>query len=295
MGETTGIAWASRTWNWAQGCRKKSPGCKHCFMYREKARYKQDPTKVVRSAPPTFNAPLKWQREAQVTRTRSLVFTGSWFDFFEAEADPWRGEAWDIIRRCPDLTFQVLTKNAERIADHLPADWGDGWPNVWLGVSVEDQEWADRRVPHLLRIPARVRFLSVEPQLGPIEFSDMTRRADAVSQLGKKALTGIHWVIVGGESGPHARPFDLAWARSIRDQCRAAEVAFFAKQLGAHVVCRNDEVSDWFDECGHLDLGHVERFQGAVGRVYGFRHPAGADPAEWPADLRVQEFPETRS
>jgi protein gp37 len=102
--------------------------------------------------------------------------------------------------------------------------------NVWLGTSVENQEYADKRIPELLKIPARVRFLSMEPLLGPVELSDVTNRADAVSQLGKKSMDGIHWIIAGGESGPKRREMKLEWAESLRDQCKAAGVAFFFKQ-----------------------------------------------------------------
>lgn len=131
-------------------------------------------------------------------------------------------------------------------------------PNVWLGVSVEDQERADERIPPLLQTSAAVRFLSCEPLLGPIEFSDVTKRSDAVRQLGKRSLDGIHWVIVGGESGPGARRMEVEWARSIVEQCGMAGVPVFMKQMGGH----------------------------------GKLHPKGGDPSEWPEDLRVREFPE---
>jgi protein gp37 len=150
------------------------------------------------------------------------------------------------------------------------------WPlsNVWLGVSVEDQKRADQRIPHLLATPAAVRFLSVEPMLGPIEFSDVSRRSDAVKQLGRRTLEGINWIIVGGESGPNARPFDVGWARSLRDQCKAASVAFFLKQLGSRPVTA--PVCPLSCECG---------------LHYGFHDKKAGDPSEWPADLRIRQFP----
>jgi protein gp37 len=145
MGETTGIAWADRTWNPWHGCLKVSPGCKLCYMYREKKQYGQNPMLVQRSKT-KFNEPLKWNS--------GRVFTCSWSDFFIEEADAWRPEAWEIIRKTPQLTYQILTKRPERIAAHLPADWGDGYSNVWLGVSVESQKYANERIPLLLKTPA---------------------------------------------------------------------------------------------------------------------------------------------
>lgn len=211
MGKVTGIEWTQHTWNPWQGCTKVSPGCAHCYMFRDKHRYGQDPETVVRSRPATFNKPLSWKDPA-------LVFTCSWSDWFHEAADAWRADAWDIVRRTPHLTYQILTKRPDRIAAHLPPDWGDGWPNVWLGTSVENARWT-HRVQQLVNVPARVRFLSCEPLLGNVSLA-----ADWMPHL--------HWVIVGGESGPKARPMDLDWARWLRDQCRVAGIPFFLKQLG---------------------------------------------------------------
>lgn len=219
MSERTGIEWTQRTYNPWQGCTKVSPGCAHCYMYREKAQYGQDPHVVVRSKPPTFGAPLKWREPA-------LVFTCSWSDWFHEAADPWRAEAWAIVKATPHLTYQILTKRAARIRDHLPADWGQGYPNVWLGVSVENQRWIDR-VYQLGMVPAHVRFVSAEPLLGPV---DLTQPDPSLWH--RSPIEVLQWVIVGGESGPGYRPMDLAWARSLRDQCAAAGVPFFLKQNG---------------------------------------------------------------
>lgn len=153
-------------------------------------------------------------------------------------------------------------------------------PNVWLGVSVEDQERADERIPLLINTPAAVRFLSCEPLLGPVEFSDVTGRSDAIEQWGKRALTGIDWVIVGGESGPRSRPFDLAWARSLRDQCAAADVAFFVKQLGSRPVLGEHR--------------HHDRAIELIGEQPKLRHNHGGKPDEWPEDLRIRQWPEVR-
>ena len=206
MGAHTAIEWTEKTWNPWQGCRKVSPGCAHCYMYRDKARYGQNPRVVVRSAPRTFTAPLTWPDPA-------FVFTCSWSDFFIEDADAWRAEAWAIIQRTPHLTYQILTKRPERIA--LP--WTTApWSHVWLGVSVESPAYVSR-IATLQRTPATVRFLSLEPLLAP---------------LPALPLDGIHWVIVGGESGPGHRPLALDWVRAIRDQCLAARVPFFFKQVG---------------------------------------------------------------
>jgi len=177
-------------------------------MYRQKLRYGQDPKLIARSKT-TFYSPLKW------TEPR-LVFTCSWSDWFIENADEWRDEAWEVIRRTPQHAYQILTKRPERIARHLPAGWSDGWQNVWLGVSIESQEYIDR-MDLLCEIPAQVRFVSAEPLLGPLDLGD---------------LLGIDWVITGGESGPKARPMEVEWARSVRDQCVRQGVAFFHKQNG---------------------------------------------------------------
>jgi len=138
-------------------------------------------------------------------------------DVFDAEVDPsWRADLWDLIRRCQNLDWQLLTKRPENIRAMLPPDWGDGWKNSWLGTTVEDQCRADARIPVLAGIPAAVRFLSVEPLLGPVTLN----------------LWQISWVICGGESGPSARPLDPAWAISVRDQCVENKVPFFFKQWG---------------------------------------------------------------
>lgn len=222
MGERSAIEWTDATWNPWHGCTKVSPGCKHCYMYREKKQYGQNPAIVVRSKT-TFTNPLKW-------RAPKRIFTCSWSDFFHETADPWRAEAWDIIRRTPQHTYLVLTKRAERIRHCLPPLWGfKGWPNVWLGVSVETQEYA-WRIEELARIPAAIRFVSAEPLLGPLDLSGWL-------------ATAIDWLIAGGESGPKARPMDLQWVRALREQCLAVEpgVAFFLKQLGGVADKRGGE------------------------------------------------------
>jgi protein gp37 len=250
MGKEIAISWCDHSWNPWQGCHKVSEGCRFCFMYSEKIRYGQQPNLVVRSKPATFNAPLKWKEPAR-------VFTCSWSDWFIEEADAWRDEAWDIVRRTPHLTYQILTKRPERIAAHLPAG---PLPNVWLGVSIENDAARERLEPLLdVRSRVPVLFISAEPLIAPVD-------------LFRFEYAAVDWVIVGGESGPKARPMSLAWARSIVSWCRSLGIACFVKQLGRVIV----------DEGGH-----------AWAPPSGAKDQKRADPAEWPEDLRVREFPET--
>jgi protein gp37 len=157
----------------------------------------------------TFEDPLHWPK-------RLRIFTCSWSDWFIEDADPWREDAWDIVRRTPQHTYQILTKRPERIPAALPDDWGMGWRNVWLGVSIEDQRYVQRK-EILCEVPSMTRFISAEPLLGPIDLG---------------SLEGIHWVITGGESGPNSRMMRPDWARSIREQCAGSGTAYFHKQNG---------------------------------------------------------------
>jgi protein gp37 len=202
----------SFTWNPWRGCTRISPGCVNCYMFRDQLRYGRDPSVVVRTK--TWGDPLRWQKKAEAAGRTDLVFTCSWSDWFHADADAWRPEAWAVVRKCPNLVFQVLTKRPERIAAHLPPDWGEGYANVWLGVSVErnDYVW---RADVLRAVPARTRWVCAEPLLGPLPGLN---------------LEGIDWLVVGGESGPDWRPMDLRWVRELRDRCRSAGVAFYFKQ-----------------------------------------------------------------
>jgi protein gp37 len=162
-------------------------------------------------------SPLLWDADAQKRGMRSQVFCASMADVFDEEAPVGQlARLWNLIRLTPNLDWQLLTKRPHRISQCLPHDWENGYHNVWLGTSVEDQRVISR-IAHLTKIPAIVRFLSIEPLLGPIP---------------NLPLEGIDWIIVGGESGPHARPVQPQWIFEIRRQCRAAGVAFFFKQWG---------------------------------------------------------------
>jgi protein gp37 len=213
-------------------------------MYRDQKRFGTDPREIRVTKSKTFNAPLKWAREDP-----GLVFTSSWTDFFLEEVDPAvRTEAWNIIRQTRENTYQILTKRPENIPDMLPIGWEDGYRNVWLGVSVENQSWADRRIPALLRVPARLKFLSIEPLLGPVDLEHVhdMEQLTYYDVLGRSRFdydtlgygvaapmpNGIDWVIVGGESGPGARPMRSEWAIDIKDQCSEAGIPFFMKQFG---------------------------------------------------------------
>ncbi|MDB5341291.1 MAG: hypothetical protein JWN70_6910 [Planctomycetaceae bacterium] len=215
MSDKTIIAWTTRTWNPWRGCTKISAGCKNCYMFTAQERYGRNPKEVVRTK--TWGDPLKWQRLAAAAGETEMVFTCSWSDWFHADADEWRDEAWALVRRCPNLQFQILTKRSDRIEAHLPADWGEGYPNVWLGVSIESDEYTFR-ADELRDIPAAVRFISAEPLLNPLTSLN---------------LTNIDWLIVGGESGPGWRPMDHAWAIELQEKCSASGTAFFFKQSAA--------------------------------------------------------------
>lgn len=226
MGRNTHISWTSASWNPWQGCRRKSEGCRYCYMFRDMIRYGKDPKHIHRSADATFNLPMKLQREVEAGRRSGegrMVFTCSWSDWFIKEADAWREEAWAVIRRCPDLIFQVLTKRPERMADHLPVFWPEIRDRCWLGASAEDQKNYDARRPYIDSDLAPVMWWSLEPLLGPIAmgFDDYTHKPS--------------WVVVGGESGllsEPIRPMHPAWPRSIRDECHESGVAYHFKQWG---------------------------------------------------------------
>jgi len=188
-------------------------------MYRDMRRFKRgDPNIVHFSSDAIFKAPYKFKGP--------YVFVNSWSDFFISEADVARLEAWHIIRKTPHLTYQIPTKRPERILSCLPYDWGDGYPNVWLGVSAEDQSTWNERVPLLLKVPARVRFVSIEPMLQYIDIQNMIPECN-----GDPELYPLDWIIVGGESGHNARFMRPHWARIIKMECERMGVSFFMKQM----------------------------------------------------------------
>jgi protein gp37 len=285
-------------------------------------------TGEVRLVEAALDLPLRWKRPRR-------IFVNSMSDLFhEKVPDEWIDRIFAVMALSREHTFQVLTKRPERMRAYLEqvsderdmqrwARWADiakspcaagvfdelDWPlpNVWLGVSVEDQPTADERIPLLLLAPAAVRWVSYEPALGPVDFtrvpwgwkyplgSERERvYADALTDRlwlydeGDVEQPRLDWLVVGGESGPGARPFDLAWARSAIAQCRAAGVPVFVKQLGSR---------PWWDGFGQPPADHVylERdaiLNGQVGwRLDCLRDRKGGSPEEWPEDLRVREYP----
>lgn len=281
MSENSKIEWCDHTFNPWIGCTKVSPGCANCYaetlMDKRYGRVrwgKGNPRS--RTSEANWKKVETWNKNAH--RPRPRVFVASLADWLDPEVPiEWLADMLDLIRGCQHLDFLLLTKRPKlweaRLDDALmeaikranqrwawegnptkeqaaPAnwisDWLDGYPpaNVWIGTSVEDQQRADERIPELLKIPARVRFLSCEPLLGQVDLRRVafpTGRTEDVLCDTVRTVTGmqmplssIHWVICGGESGPGARPMHPDWARSLRDQCQDAGVPFLFKQWGEH-------------------------------------------------------------
>ena len=214
MSATSTIEWTHSTWNPVRGCTKVSPGCKHCYAETFAERWRGVPGHPyeqgfdLRLVPEKLEEPLSWKRPR-------MIFVNSMSDLFhEKVPEAYIQQVFDVMVRADWHTFQILTKRSKRLlelAPRLP------WPrHIWQGVSVENERYATR-IGDLQKVPAAVRFLSIEPLLGPIR---------------ELQLEGVSWVIVGGESGPGHRPVDPAWVREIRDQCVEASVSFFFKQWG---------------------------------------------------------------
>ena len=360
MGETTKIGWTDHTFNPWVGCSKISEGCKHCYAETMAKRAPslvygpqkgqggprahlpvwgdQAPRRVTSAE--NWRQPLRWDRAAAKAGVRRRVFCASLADVFEDVAgspvnDPntmaeWRVRLWGLIRDTPHLDWLLLTKRPENVLSLVPDHWRphepgrgpvNGWPaHVWIGCTVENQARAAERLPHLLRIPAPVRFVSYEPALERVEFGrwlPLRERAHGIEASAEGGTRGIDWIIVGGESGPGARPFELAWARSVVAQGKAASVPVFVKQMGA--LRRMGEFSsfeEWVNKAQSWIGGTgAQCFDGKMRRCLigadmqrardegafpvsywlpKWQDRAGADPAEWPEDLRVQQFPEAR-
>lgn len=230
MGQYSTIEWTTHTFNPWWGCVRVSPGCEHCYAETLAKRWghavwgpaKTTSRRMMSDA--YWQQPIKWNEAAERSGERARVFCASMADVFEEhpdlEAPRWR--LWDLIEATPWLDWLLLTKRPENVlantARWAPYSANGKWPdNIWMGASAEDQRRLDERIEHLQRIPAKVRFLSCEPLL---------------SRIALPSDAGVHWVIVGGESGAHARPMNPDWARDLRDQCQTAGVAFFFKQWG---------------------------------------------------------------
>lgn len=258
MGRTTGIEYVRSTRNFWTGCTKIGPGCDHCYAERFHA-WMSKGASWGPGAPRTPHLEgaardlRRWDKQAAAEQAAGAVepwrvFINTQSDFFDNEVpQEWRDFAWGIMRECKHLTFVLITKRVGNVMSMLPADWGDGYQNVWLLITVTDQHEADRDIFKLLRIPATVRGLSIEPMLGPINLT----RIGADKPMSLDALCGvmrstapisidpsppeetprIDWVVPGAESGQGARPASIDWFRSLEKQCQAAGVAFFMKQL----------------------------------------------------------------
>ena len=232
MGINSKIGWCDATQNFWRGCTPVSEGCANCYAARRARRFKEDFGTIIRSKT-TFRDPLKWKEPKR-------IFVGSLSDFFHEDVPAeWRREAWEIMyhARGNGHTFMILTKRPENIVDMLPVGWMEGqnqhWPYIWFGVTAENQEMADLRIPQLLRIPAAKRFVSAEPLLGPIRWNAdwlVISPEDSAGQIHTTYTPGIHQVIVGGESGPRFRIMEEGWATDLRDDCIALGISFFFKQ-----------------------------------------------------------------
>lgn len=278
MSERTAIAWCDSTFNPWIGCTKVSQACDRCYAERKFGTRFGVPWGAGqprrRTSASNWTQPLRWQRQAAEFRAqhgrRRRVFCASLSDVFDNEVpDGWRMDLFKLIADTPDLDWLLLTKRVGNVARYLQND-GLAFDaisrSVWLGITVCNQAEVDRDIPKLLAVPAARRFLSVEPMLGPISLrwlsawpenapniaESPTRRTDHLDGLRR-----LDWIICGGESGPHARPMHPDWPRSLRDQCAAAGVPFFLKQIGewASVFDRDHDDPDWGD-CGKWKSTH---------------------------------------
>jgi protein gp37 len=335
MSTGTGIEWTEATWNPIAGCTPVSPGCLNCYAATMSARLaamgqpKYVGLTVKRDGRQVFNGKIHFDEAALSIPLKrkqpTMYFVNSMSDLFhEAVPVEFIWKVFAIMASTPWHTYQILTKRPERMAEvmtlhngaafnlgvlkaahSIPGQEGisGGWsypvPNVWLGTSCENQATADERIPHLLKCPAAIRFISAEPLLGPVrllgandtnayEFEAFGMAwGDSNHQYERLREPGIHWVIVGGESGAKARPCDIEWVRSIVGQCKAAEVACFVKQLGSRPVVWDCGAGDEFmpDAPGYGPVGYH-------GRPLADRK--GGDISEFPIDLRVREMPDAK-
>ena len=236
MGETTGIAWTDATWNPVYGCSEVSPGCDHCYAKTQMRRFGR-PWEITRAARATFYAPLRWAEPRR-------IFVCSWSDLFHAHIpEEWLQEIWDIMLATPQHTYQVLTKRPGRMAW-----WASrhGWPDhIWAGTSVESRKYLPR-LDVLARVPAKVRFVSCEPLLGPlptlIRYLRNDHNTDWIDGQGHGAI--LQWTICGGESGSGHRPMQTKWVKDIADQCASAGVPLFVKQASGLHPGRQGELPD---------------------------------------------------
>lgn len=295
MAADSKIEWTDHTFNPWIGCTKVSPACDHCYAEVS------TPSRTLgvvwgpkaerhRTTPGNWAQPLRWNAQAEAFQAkhgrRQRVFCASLADVFDNEVpDAWRADLFCLIAATPNLDWLLLTKRIGNAHRMLPPDWVAAPPareiprmpdNLWIGATICNQEEADRDIRKLLQVPARVRFLSMEPLLGPVDLTDVPVGGGHGHHEADPIITGnvlrradweapsVQWVIVGGESGPHARPMQPDWARSLRDQCQAAGVPFHFKQWGEHAPnWLNDDAgqkipgSEWIDRMGKKMAGRM--------------------------------------
>lgn len=297
MATISKISWTDATWNIAIGCSKVDSDCKFCYMYRQSlsgTRYKPDQVTQTKISG-VFTFPLRYKEtKSAVWHGKPLIFTSSLTDVFHPDIDSFRDEMWDIIRKCPHLIFQILTKRPERILECLPDDWGDGWDNVWIGTSVGSNSGnGRRRISDLLLVPAKIRFASVEPIHEMVDLSDCieyqgdgfsyrtnaytgityiwdANGKDGIYNHGSEQGNKLDWVIIGGESGNDNgkykyRPANIEWFNEIVKNCEKNNIPVFVKQLGTH-----------------------------LSKEYDLKDRHGADMNEWPfwmSHLKHRKFP----
>jgi protein gp37 len=260
------IEWTDYTFNPWWGCARVSPACRSCYADTLASRYgfnlwRRHGDRLMLSDN-HWRKPHLWNRKAEADGRRKLVFCASMADVFEdrRDLDEPRRRLWQLIGDTPWLTWQLLTKRPENVSRLAP--WTGQWPgNVWLGVSAENQRFADQRIPYLVDIPVAVRFVSAEPLLGFLDLWPWLSNPSLALNY-NQAQPLLRWVITGGESGSDARALDLDLVRTLRDQCAAADVPLFTKQLG----------SVWARRNGHRGKGN--------------------NIADWPEDLRIRQMPE---
>ena len=207
-------------WNPWHGCHKYSEGCQNCYAFFLDKRYGRDTNEVLRNKS-GFDLPVKKDRNGNYKMMPdSNVRVCMASDFFIEEADEWRNDAWDIIRQRPDMMFSLLTKRAERVSENLPDDWGDGWDNVTFAVSCENQKRLDERMPYLLDVPAKHRWISLKPFIGEVDLAPYI--AD-----GK-----VEWVLAGGENYLGSRPLHYEWVKAAYEDCKRYDVPFTFGQTG---------------------------------------------------------------
>lgn len=273
MSDHTNIQWCDSTFNPWMGCTKISPACDHCYAERDTARFKQvtwgagQPRK--RTSEANWKKPLTWNKRADVfmecsscgwrgdiaagrkeilssvcecggslRHARRRVFCASLADVFDNEVpDQWRTDLFDLIKRTPNIDWMLLTKRIGNVSKMLPADWGNGYTNVWLGITVCNQSEAERDIDKLWLVPSAIRWISIEPMLESMDLMKSLGLVKSWDRQDKLCYRPNHrpdidMVVVGGESGPGARQMNPDWPRLLRDQCATARVAFFMKQLG---------------------------------------------------------------